>query len=182
MKRLVAGCIALTLALCSHTLVAQEQGQGQGRGGRAGGAPAEDAFPTVEQFANSKEAQAHVAAATKIGGCRHGGHREVVLHQHRPAARCARSSGAGIPRLPTVQEGPIKLFDNLTYIGFNDVGAWVVPTSAGIILFDTLNSTDDAMKVIEPEMQKAGFDPAQIKYILLGHGTRIISAALRTCR
>jgi metallo-beta-lactamase class B len=76
----------------------------------------------------------------------------------------------GLPRLPTVPEGPIKLFDNLTYIGFNDVGAWVVPTSAGIILFDTLNSTDDAMKVIEPEMQKAGFDPAQIKYILVGHG------------
>ena len=73
---------------------------------------------------------------------------------------------AGLPRLPTVQEGPIKLFDNLTYIGFNDVGAWVVPTSAGLILFDTLNSTADAMNVIEPEMQKAGFDPAQIKYIL----------------
>jgi metallo-beta-lactamase class B len=76
----------------------------------------------------------------------------------------------GLPRLPTVQEGPIKLFDNLTYIGFNDVGAWVVPTSAGIILFDTLNSTADAMNVIEPEMQKAGLDPAQIKYILVGHG------------
>jgi metallo-beta-lactamase class B len=45
-----------------------------------------------------------------------------------------------------------------------------VPTSAGIILFDTLNSSADAMDVIEPEMQKAGFDPAQIKYILVGHG------------
>ena len=94
----------------------------------------------------------------------------MVLHGHGAAAGRARASGRGLPRLPTVQEGPIKLFDNLTYIGFNDVGAWVVPTSAGLILFDTLNSTDDAMNVIEPEMQKAGFDPAQIKYILVGHG------------
>jgi metallo-beta-lactamase class B len=76
----------------------------------------------------------------------------------------------GLPRLPTVQEGPIKLFDNLTYIGFNDVGAWVVSTNQGLILFDTLNTTDDAMNVIEPEMKKAGLDPAQIKYVLIGHG------------
>ena len=39
---------------------------------------------------------------------------------------------------------PIRVFENLYYIGFNDVGAWAVETSEGIILIDTLNSPDEA--------------------------------------
>jgi hypothetical protein len=61
MRRTLALAAAL-VAASQFTLLAQQQQ------GRAGGAPAEDNFPTADQFANSKEAQAHVAAATKIGG------------------------------------------------------------------------------------------------------------------
>jgi len=85
---------------------------------------------------------------------------------HELTELCEKYSPKHVPE----PVGPIKLFDNLVYVGFNDVGAWAVPTSAGIILFDTLNSTDDATNVIEPEMKKAGLDPAQIKYVILGHG------------
>ena len=172
LKTSLAGIIAVALAMATwhSSLDAQEQGQGQGRGGRAGGAPAEDAFPTAEQFANSKEAQAHVAAAMKIGGSDMADTAKWFCTNTGPQRVALARQAQGLPRLPTVQEGPIKLFDSVTYIGFNDVGAWVVPTSAGIILFDTLNTTADAMSVIEPEMMKAGFDPAQIKYILIGHG------------
>ena len=174
MKKTLAGFIAIAIAFAMAAwqlpIAAQEQGQGQGRGGRAGGAPAAETFPTAEQFASSKDAQVHVAAAMKIGGSDMADTAKWFCTATGPQRVALSRQAAGLPRLPTVQEGPIKLFDNLTYIGFNDVGAWVVPTSAGIILFDTLNSTADAMNVIEPEMQKAGFDPAQIKYILLGHG------------
>ena len=169
-KTSLAGVVAVALAMVAWHLPLAAQDQAQGRGARAGGAPAEEAFPTAEQFANSKEAQAHVAAATKIGGSDMADTAKWFCTNTGPQRVALARQAQGLPRLPTVQEGPIKLFDNLTYIGFNDVGAWVVPTSAGIILFDTLNSTDDAMKVIEPEMHKAGFDPAQIKYILIGHG------------
>jgi len=167
-KETFAGFIALAFAAAAwqSPIAAQDQG----RGGRAGGAPVAEAFPTAEQFANSKDAQAHVAAAMKIGGSDMADTAKWFCTATGPQRVALARQAAGLPRLPTVQEGPIKLFDNLTYIGFNDVGAWVVPTSAGLILFDTLNSTADAMNVIEPEMQKAGFDPAQIKYILLGHG------------
>src|SRR5215208_398622 len=53
--------VPLAIALSMVAVSAQQQG-------RAGGAPAEENFPTAEQFANSKAAQAHVAAAMKIGG------------------------------------------------------------------------------------------------------------------
>jgi metallo-beta-lactamase class B len=165
-----AGIIAMAFAVAASQAPMAAQDQGQGRGGRAGGAPAEDNFPTAEQFANSKEAQAHVAAAMKIGGSDMADTAKWFCTATGPQRVALARQAQGLPRLPTVQEGPIKLFDNLTYIGFNDVGAWVVPTSAGIILFDTLNTSADAMNVIEPEMMKAGFDPAQIKYILVGHG------------
>jgi len=171
-KKTFAGIIAMAFAVAawqSPTAAQDQAGQGQGRGGRAGGAPAEE-FPTADQFASSKDAQAHVAAAMKIGGSDMADTAKWFCTATGPQRVALARQAQGLPRLPTLQEGPIKLFDNLTYIGFNDVGAWVVPTSAGIILFDTLNSSADAMDVIEPEMQKAGFDPAQIKYILIGHG------------
>src|SRR4029450_809611 len=164
------GVVAVALAMAASQLSLAAQEQAQGRGGRAGGAPAEDRFPTAEQFANSKEAQAHVASATKIGGSDMADTAKWFCTNTGPQRVALARQAQGLPRLPTVQEGPSKLFDTRSHIGLNDVGAWVVPPSAGIILFDTLNSSDDAMKVIEPEMQKAGFDPAQIKYILIGHG------------
>jgi metallo-beta-lactamase class B len=169
-KQTWTGFIAIAFAVAAWQVPMAAQDQGQGRGGRAGGAPAEENFPTAEEFAGSKAAQAHVAAAMKIGGSDMADTAKWFCTATGPQRVALARQAQGLPRLPTVQEGPIKLFDNLTYIGFNDVGAWVVPTSAGLILFDTLNTTDDAMKVIEPEMMKAGFDPAQIKYILVGHG------------
>jgi len=175
-KKMIGGFVAALCAAVAFQLpvAAQDQAAGGrqgGRGGRAGGAAAAPAeFPTKEAFEASKDAQAHVANAMKIGGkdmvdtakwfCTATGPQRVAL---------ARQA-AGLPALPVETLGPIKLFDNLTYIGFNSVGAWIVPTSQGLILFDTLNSTDDATKVIEPEIMKAGYDPAQIKIILVGHG------------
>ena len=163
MKQTFAGLIAIAFAMAAWQSPIADRTRRP-----APGAPAAETFPTAEQFANSKDAQAHVAAAMKIGGSDMADTAKWFCTATGPQRVALARQAAGLPRLPTVQEGPIKLFDNLTYIGFNDVGAWVVPTSAGLILFDTLNSTADAMNVIEPEMQKAGFDPAQIKYIPLG--------------
>ena len=174
LKRMSGG---IAVAFCAVALLhgqAADQGGGRGQaggrgqgGGRGAAAPE---FPTAQEFADSKDAQAHVASAMKIGGSDMADTAKWFCTATGPQRVALARQAAGLPRIPTEPVGPIKLFDNLTYIGFNDVGAWVVPTSAGLILFDTLNSTADAMKVIEPEMQKAGFDPAQIKYILLGHG------------
>jgi metallo-beta-lactamase class B len=65
---------------------------------------------------------------------------------------------------------PTKIFDNLYYIGFNDIGAWAIPTSAGIIMIDTLNTPQEAEDIIVPGLRKVGLDPANVKYVVIGHG------------
>jgi metallo-beta-lactamase class B len=64
---------------------------------------------------------------------------------------------------------PSQLFDNLYYVGKTDVGAWVLKTSDGLVLFDTLNNPDEAANIIIPGMRKLGLDPDQIKLVVLTH-------------
>ena len=65
---------------------------------------------------------------------------------------------------------PVKLFDNLYYMGFSDIGAWAITTSDGIILLDTLNSPQEADEIMVADMRKVGLDPATVKYAIIGHG------------
>jgi metallo-beta-lactamase class B len=83
--------------------------------------------------------------------------------------RGASVAGAVVAQVKS-QFPPTKAFDQLYYIGGNSLGSWALTTSEGIILFDTMNNTDDAVKIIEPGMRQLGLDPAQIKYIVLMHG------------
>jgi metallo-beta-lactamase class B len=64
---------------------------------------------------------------------------------------------------------PSQLFDNLYYVGKTDVGAWVLKTSDGLVLFDTLNNQEEAANIVVPGMRKLGLDPDQIKLIVLTH-------------
>ncbi len=77
----------------------------------------------------------------------------------------------GVPssrKLPTLPA--VKAFDQFYYLGINWVNAWALNTSDGIILFDTLNSTEEAAQYIEGGLRQVGLDPARIKYIVLTHG------------
>jgi metallo-beta-lactamase class B len=64
---------------------------------------------------------------------------------------------------------PSQLFDNLYYVGKTDVGAWVLRTSGGLVLFDTLNNPEEAANIVVPGMRKLGLDPDQIKMVVLTH-------------
>ena len=57
---------------------------------------------------------------------------------------------------------PTKIFDNVWFLGLASQGAFVITTSQGLILIDTLNTTEEARDVLVPSMQKVGLDPAQI--------------------
>ena len=48
----------------------------------------------------------------------------------------------------------MKLFDNLYYMGFNDIGAWAITTSDGIILLDTLNSPKEAEEIMVADIKR----------------------------
>ena len=67
--------------------------------------------------------------------------------------------------LPSVQA-----FDQLYWVGSKNVGTWILKTNAGLVMFDAMNNSDDAEKIVVPGMQKLGLDPTQIKYILITHG------------
>src|SRR5262245_64149812 len=58
---------------------------------------------------------------------------------------------------------PSQLFDNLYYVGKTDVGAWVLRTSGGLVLFDTLNNREESATIVVPGMRKVGLNPDQIE-------------------
>ena len=62
---------------------------------------------------------------------------------------------------------PFKVFDNLYYVGVGYVGSWLVTTNQGLILIDTLEGAykDHSIESI----RKLGFDPRDIKYVILTH-------------
>lgn len=72
--------------------------------------------------------------------------------------------------MDTTPVAPTRVFDNLYYLGTKGVGAWMVNTSEGIILIDSMNNSKDAQDTIVGGMKKLGFDPAKIKYVLVTHG------------
>ena len=168
--------IGIAVAACTALALQLDVNAQQGRGGApaAGGTTAANGrgYPTAEEYANSKEAQAHVAKAKAIAGndaklqmrfentC-------GALGPQRPALE-AQNAGQK-PAPPKVVE-PVKLFDNLWYIGYDTIGAWVIQTTDGILMIDALNNVAEATDIIEPSLKKIGLDPAQVKYIVVGHG------------
>lgn len=65
--------------------------------------------------------------------------------------------------------GPAKVFDQLYFVGQNAVSAWALDTPQGIILFDALNSAEEARDILVPALRTMGLDPAQIKYVIITH-------------
>ena len=63
---------------------------------------------------------------------------------------------------------PIKVFDNLYYVGPGFVSVWLIPTTDGLILVD--GAQEPYVDFVIDNIRKAGFDPKNIKYILLSHG------------
>ena len=135
------------------------------------GAPAQDpGLPTEKQMAESPVAQKHIAAAMAIAKSDLQEEAKANCTATGPRRPSLIRQMAGLPPEPQVVIEPTRIFDNFYYFGFNTVGGWALTTSAGIILIDTLNSAEDAEKVIVPSLQKLGLDPTQIKYIIVQHG------------
>jgi metallo-beta-lactamase class B len=84
-----------------------------------------------------------------------------------PAAAAPRPENVP-PRLTWYQE-PRQIFDNFYWVGNNSRNSWVLKTSAGLIVIDTLFHYS-----VEPEIvdgiRKLGMNPRDIKYVLISHG------------
>lgn len=64
---------------------------------------------------------------------------------------------------------PTQVFDNLYCIGSRSVVAWVLQTSEGIILIDSMWDNHDAQLIIDG-VEQLGLNPEEIKYIIVTHG------------
>lgn len=117
--------------------------------------------------------EAHVAAARAAAGQQH-----TALFNLCDAPAPAVPSEAGPPpaaqpQRPPDRSGwhaePVKVFDNLYFVGQTEYSAWAVTTSAGIIVIDTIfdYSVEDE---IVGGLKKLGLDPAMIKYAIVSHG------------
>ena len=155
-------------------------GAAGGRAGRGGGAGG--GYPTQEQWdAMLPRAKEYVDRAKALAG----NDPDLIFDF---GIFCRASGGAsntdratiGVPdsepRLqpypapsPAAVVGGQRLFDNFYWIGNTGIGAWVITSTDGYILFDTMNSEADARDIIFPSMKKLNLDPAKIRYVVFGH-------------
>jgi metallo-beta-lactamase class B len=135
---------------------------------------------------SSDAAAAHQAAAKAAAGQEWAGlYSQLCSVADQPASpqrgqgaaarRGGRAAGTGRGAAPAIPDRaqwhhePAKIFDNLYFVGMNDVAAWAVTTSRGIILIDALNDYAVEDEIVGG-LTKLGLDPRQIKYVIVSHG------------
>jgi metallo-beta-lactamase class B len=92
-----------------------------------------------------------------------------------PPARRGQPPAAQQPQGPpdrkTWAREPMKIFDNLYYVGEQNYSAWALVTSAGIVIIDPIYDYSVEEQVVGG-LKKLGFDPAQIKNVAVSHAHR----------
>jgi metallo-beta-lactamase class B len=89
-----------------------------------------------------------------------------------PAAN-ARPAGPARPSGPPPRSSwhadPVKVFDNLYFVGQTEYSAWAVLTSAGVIVIDPIFDYSVADEVVGG-LETLGVDPGTIRFVVISHG------------
>src|SRR5499427_8506492 len=88
-----------------------------------------------------------------------------------PAQRGQRPSTQppGPPDRSQWHAEPVKVFDNLYFVGMTEYSSWAVNTTDGIILIDAIYDYSIEDEVANG-LPKVGLDPNKIKYVIVSHG------------
>jgi metallo-beta-lactamase class B len=113
--------------------------------------------PTAAPKPDSGQVQALIEKARKAGGPMWAGEEHFFCEAPR----------ANSPNDPPIE--PTRIFDNVYVIGNQGTVAYVISTSAGLLMIDAL-SADQTETQLLPGFQKLGLDPAKVKTIVVGHG------------
>ena len=116
---------------------------------------------------------AHVAAAKAAAGSEHTNtfNSLCMATEERASSNPAPRANATPPPPPDRAKWhvePMKVFDNLYYLGQSEYSAWAVTTSAGIIVIDTLFDYSVEDEIVNG-LTKLGLDPKNIKYVIVSH-------------
>src|SRR5215469_7381042 len=101
--------------------------------------------------------QALIEKAKKAGGPAWAGEEHFFCEAPR----------ANSPNDPPIE--PTKIFDNVYVIGNQGTAAYVIQTSEGLLMIDSLPADQTETQLL-PGFQKLGLDPAKVKIIVVGHG------------
>jgi metallo-beta-lactamase class B len=129
------------------------------------------------------ESQRHIDAARAAAGAEHAGLFTAVCDTARSVIAAAaappraggpgRGGRAGGPPAPPPRETwyaePVKVFDNLYFVGQSEYSAWAITTSQGIILLDAIFDYS-VEEEVSGGLKKLGLNPADIKYVVVSHG------------
>lgn len=113
----------------------------------------------------------HVAAAKAAAGAEYAG---IATRLCTPPAPPAPGATPATPRAPgapareTWYAKPVKVFDNLYFVGQTEYSAWAVTTSDGIIIIDPIFDYSVEDEVVAG-LKSFGLDPNTIKYVLVSH-------------
>ena len=115
----------------------------------------------------------HIAAAKSAAGQDLTGLFDRTCGSLTPAPAAGRGAAPAGAQATLARDNwhaePVKVFDNLYFVGQTEYSAWAVTTSAGIILVDTIYDYSVEDEVVGG-LRKLGLDPANIKYAIVSHG------------
>ena len=100
------------------------------------------------------------------------GNAPAAGRENQPPRAGGGGRGGGARQTPDRSQWaaePVKVFDNLFYVGDKSISSWAVITSAGIIVIDPIWDYNVEEQVVGG-LRKLGFDPANIKYVVVSHG------------
>jgi metallo-beta-lactamase class B len=123
----------------------------------AGGPVYGQQTPPAPAKPDSEAVQALIEKAKRAGGPMWEGEEHFFCEAPRPNS----------PNDPPIE--PTKIFDNVYVIGNQGTVAYVISTSEGLMMIDSL-SADQTETQLLPGFQKLGLDPANVKIIVVGHG------------
>ena len=123
--------------------------------------------------------ESHLAAAKKAAGSDFTALYDRICSEYEkpltppPPAGQGRGGGgggrqAGPPPAAQWHAEPMRVFDNLYFVGMTEYSAWALTTSQGIIVIDTIYDYSVEDEVVNG-LKKLGLNPADIKYALVSH-------------
>ncbi|MDP2142280.1 MAG: MBL fold metallo-hydrolase [Gammaproteobacteria bacterium] len=134
------------------------------------------ASATAAERSVEEVADIYRQAATLAAGTQHLRLRNVVCPASPPlpvtapfAVVPSEPAPRVVPPLADWYHEPVKVFDQLYFVGTNEHSSWAAVSDEGIMLIDTLYdyATGDA---IVGGLRKLGFDPADIELVIISHG------------
>lgn len=127
--------------------------------------PASVAFADGSPETDSPAVRSIIERTIRLAGPGYGPVARHLCYLHSPQDKADL-----VKRRAGVTIRATKVFDDLYYVGTLEYGAWAYDTPDGIILFDALDSPENAKLRIVEGLRSLGVDLARVKAVIITHG------------